>query len=326
MTILPDFRYIRPANVDEAVAALAGKPGAAIIAGATDLLPNLRRGLGEPSVLIDVSAVPALALVEETADGLRIGAGVKLAELALHPVVQRDFPVIVEGALAVAGPTHRAAATVGGNLCQDTRCHFYNQSEWWRSGNEYCLKYEGDRCHVAPKTARCFATYRGDLAPALMVLGAEAEVAGPKGRRKLPLAELFQDDGAAHLKLAADEVLVAVTVPNSAKGLVGSYAKIRIRDAIDFPLVGVAAALKRDGDKIGQIRVAITGSNPCPLPISTDGLEGQPWNEATARSLADRLNKTAKFQTTTTVGMRYRRRVLLASARRLVDDLWEKAV
>ena len=323
MTMLPDFRYLRPANVDEMVAALAGKPGAAIIAGATDLLPNLRRGLGQPSVLIDVSAVPALALIEETADGLRIGAAVKLAVLARHPVVQRDFPVIAEGALAVAGPTHRAAATVGGNLCQDTRCHFYNQSEWWRSGNDYCLKYEGDRCHVAPKTARCFATYRGDLAPTLMVLGAQAEVAGPRGHRKLPLAELYQDDGAAHLKLAADEVLVAVTVPNGA--LIGSYEKIRIRDAIDFPLVGIAAALKRDGDKIGLLRVAITGTNPCPLAIATDDLTGQAWNDASARILIDRLNKTAKFQTTTAVGMRYRRRVLLASARRLVDGLWEKA-
>jgi 4-hydroxybenzoyl-CoA reductase subunit beta len=325
MTMLPDFRYIRPGNVEEAVAALAGTPGAAIIAGATDLLPNLRRGLGEPSALVDLSGVATLATVEETAEGLRIGAGVRLGALASHPVIQRDFPAIAEAAQVVAGPTHRAAATVGGNLCQDTRCYFYNQSEWWRSGNGYCLKYQGDRCHVAPKSTRCFATYRGDLAPVLMALGAEVEVAGPGGRRRLPLAGLFHDEGATYLTLAAGELLTSVTIPAAARGLVAGYEKVRIRDSIDFPLAGIAVALRRDGDRLAEIRVAITGTNSAPLTVDTAALAGQPWNDETARLLGDRLNKTAKFQTTTTVGMKYRRRVLLATARRLVQSLWEKA-
>ncbi len=322
MTNLPDFRYVRPTSVDDAVKALAA-PGALPIAGATDLLPNLRRGLKQPEALVDLTAIGGLAMLEETAEGWLIGAGLPLAALADHPSLSRHLPVLAEAARAVAGPTHRAAGTVGGNLCQDTRCIFYNQSEWWRSGNGYCLKYQGDRCHVAPKTSRCFATYRGDLAPALLVLGAEAELASAGGRRNLPLAQLFQDDGAAHLTLAPGEILVAVKVPRNDR-LVAGYAKLRVRDSIDFPLVGVAAALERDGDRLVRLRLAITGTNSAPLAVSTEGLEGEAWDEKTAKALADRLNKTAKLQNTTTIGMKYRRRVLLAAARRLIDGLWEQ--
>ncbi len=320
MTILPDFRYVRPASIDDAVTALAA-PGVLPVAGATDLLPNLRRGLKEPEALVDLTAIPGLDAVEETADGWRIGAGLSLAALASHPSLRIHVPVLAEAATAVAGPTHRAAGTVGGNLCQDTRCVYYNQSEWWRSGNGYCLKYQGDRCHVAPKSSRCFATYRGDLAPALMVLDAKAELAGPGGRRTIPLAELFHDDGAAHLTLAPGELLLAVIVPRNDR-LVAGYAKLRVRESIDFPLVGVAAAVERDGPRLVGLRVAVTGAGSAPLAISMDGLES--WDDAAAKMLADRLNKTAKLQNTTTIGMKYRRRVLQAAARRLVDGLWEQ--
>jgi 4-hydroxybenzoyl-CoA reductase subunit beta len=321
MNILPDFDYIRPLTVDAAVAALAAAPTAKPVAGATDLLPNLRRGLGRPEALVDISAIAGLGLIEETAQGFRIGAGVPLAGLARHLSLLKALPVIAEAALAVAGPTHRAAGTVGGNLCQDTRCIFYNQSEWWRSGNDYCLKYQGDRCHVALKSKSCFATYRGDLAPALMVLGAEVELAGPAGRRVLPLAELFRNDGAQHLTLEAGEILTAVLVPKTSAGTAG-YAKIRIRDAIDFPLAGVAAALSRDGDILTGIDIAITGIASAPLMVPTGGYAGQPWGEETIRQLIASVSKAAKAQNTTTVGTKYRRQVLLAAARRLLDDLW----
>ena len=319
MTILPDFRTIRPASIDEAIAALASHPTAVPVAGATDLLPNLRRGLGKPEALVDMTAIAGLATIDETAGGLRIGAGVTLARLAADTRVLRHFPVVAEAALAVAGPTHRAAGTVGGNLCQDTRCMFYNQSEWWRKSNSYCLKYDGEQCHVAPRTKICFATYRGDLAPALMVLEAEAELAGPGGRRTVKVAELFKDDGADHLTLAPGEMLVAVTLKRNDR-LRAGYAKLRIRDAIDFPLVGVAAALERDGERIVSLRMAVTGSNPAPLMVPTEGVTA--WDEQGKKTLATQLKKTAKLQNTTSVGMSYRRRVLLATAQRLVAGLW----
>ena len=324
MNILPDFRTLRPASLSEAVTALAGD-GAVALGGGTDLLPNLRRGLGQPKTLVDLTAIGNLAGISLGADGtLRLGAGTSLEAIAEHPGILASFPAIAQGAALVAGPTHRAAATLGGNLCQDTRCVFYNQSEWWRSGNGYCLKYEGDKCHVVVKSDRCYATYHGDAAPALMVLNAEAEIVGPNGKRVLPLAQLFQENGSAHLALEKGEVLAAVIVP-PANGWSAAYVKVRIRDAIDFPLAGVAVALQRDGDTMAGFRLAITGTNSAPLMIETDALLGKTWDDGAAEALTQSIRKTANVLKTTVAGVKYRRRVLFAVARRLVGDLWNKA-
>src|SRR5207342_2518557 len=132
---------------------------------------------------------------------------------------------------AIAAPGHRAIGTVGGNLCLDTRCIYYNQSEWWRSANAYCLKNRGDTCHVAPQGRRCHAAFSGDLAPALMALGAEIEIAGPAGRRGIPLADLYAEDGRAHLKLAPGELILWVQLPAAPPP--SAYAKVRLRGSID---------------------------------------------------------------------------------------------
>ena len=325
MNMLPDFRCLRPTTVAEAVRLKAENPDSKVLAGGTDLIVNLRRGLGEPAVLIDLSAVTELSDLTEGTDGaLVIGAGVTLAALAADPRVRAGFPALAEAALTVAGPTHRAAATLGGNLCQDTRCIYYNQSEWWRASNDYCLKYRGDRCHVVTKSDRCYATYHGDVAPVLMVLGAEAELAGPAGTRRLKLAELFREVGSDHLALGPDEVLVAVTVPPAA-GRVAGYIKTRIREAIDFPLAGVAVSLRRDGDRIAELTVAITGTNSAPLLVPTAELVGGPWDDDAATKLAAAARKVSNVLRTTIVGAKYRRRVLLATAKRLVDRLWGEA-
>ena len=137
-------------------------------------------------------------------------------------------------------PRPSQLGTVGGNLCLDTRCIYYNQSEWWRRANGYCLKKRGDTCHVAPQGKRCHAAFSGDLAPALLVLGAEIDIAGPDGVRRIPLAELYVEDGRAHLALQPDEIVVAVRLP--ANPLASTYQKVRVRGAIDYPLAGVAVA------------------------------------------------------------------------------------
>lgn len=290
MNILADFRTHRPATLADAVAALDAD-GAVPLAAGTDLLPNLRRGLGQPEVLVDLGGIDGLGTISTLADGsLRIGAGATLEAVAEHALVRAGWPALSQAAEAVAGPTHRAAATLGGNLCQDTRCIFYNQSEWWRAGNGYCLKYRGDKCHVIVKNDRCYATYHGDVAPALMVLDARAELVGPTGRRSVAVAELFREDGAGHLALNRGELVAAVEVP-PADGWTAAYAKARIRDAVDFPLAGVAVALRRDGDRIAGLRVAITGSNSAPLLVPTDELVGgagmapppRPWPSWCAR-------------------------------------------
>ena len=224
--------------------------------------------------------------------------------------------------MAVAGPTHRAAATLGGNLCQDTRCVFFNQSAWWREANSFCLKKEGDKCQVVAKSDRCYATYHGDIAPVLMVLDAEALLVGPDGARRVKIGDLYRETGASHLTLAPGEVLAVVVLP-PLPGWRAGYRKVRIRDAIDFPLAGVAVALKRDGDVIGDFRMAITGTNSAPLAVDTAGLAGRAADADTAAIVAQQLRKKASILRTTVVGAAYRRRAMQAMARKLVDELWE---
>jgi 4-hydroxybenzoyl-CoA reductase subunit beta len=323
MNLMPDFRYHRPTTLEEAVRLKAGASGARFVAGGTDLLINLRRGLGTPSDLIDVTAVSDLGAIHREGDSLWVGAAVTLADLACHPDILAAYPAVAEAALAVAGPSHRAAATLGGNLCQDTRCVFYNQSEWWREGNGWCLKYQGDKCHVVVKSDRCYATYHGDIAPALMVLDAEAVLAGPDSARRIKLAELYNESGAEHLTLAAGEMLAAVVLPPPGEWR-AAYAKARVRDAIDFPMAGVAAALRRDGDVIGGLRMAITGTNSAPLMIDTGELVGRAWSDDAAATLALALRKKANVLRTTMAGVKARRRAMQGMARRLMDTLWNK--
>lgn len=321
MNLLPAFNLKRPETVAEAVAALA-VDGARPISGGTDLLPNLRRGIGEPSQLVDLSGLSDLAGIESLADGsLRIGSQVSLERLADSVQLPE---AVRSAALGVAGPTHRAQATLGGNLCQDTRCVFYNQSDWWRQGNGYCLKYKGDKCHVVVKSDRCYATYHGDVAPALMVLGAMAEIAGPKGSRRIALADLFLEQGAKHLTLEACEVLTHIVIPPQA-GWQAAYEKARVREAIEFPLAGVAVALKKEGGKIAALRVAITGTNSAPLMVPVDELIGQVWNAEAAEILAKTVRKTSNVLKSTVATVKYRRRMVLALARKLTEALWIKA-
>ena len=324
MSLLPDLLTVRPGTLAEAVSAL-GQSGAQALGGGTDLLPNLRRGLGLPSALVDLTALPGLDGIAVAADGtLRIGALATLQAIATDAAVRGGWPALAAAASLVAGPTHRVAATLGGNLCQDTRCVFYNQSEWWRSGNGYCLKYMGDKCHVVVKSDRCYATYHGDVAPALMVMDAQLEIAGTGGTRRLPVAQLFQEDGAKRLTLAAGEMLVAVHVP-PAGAWRAQYTKVRIREAVDFPLAGVAAALHREGDRIVGLRLAITGTNSAPLMVPLDALQGAAWDDAAATQLVQAVRKTCNVLATTIASVKYRRRVLLAVARQVVDDLWRAA-
>lgn len=324
MNLMPEFRFHRPETIEEAVRLKADLPEARFVGGGTDLLVNLRRGLGEPSDLIDLSAVTDLNAVSQIEGALWLGAGMTLAALASHPDVVDAYPALAQAALAVAGPTHRAAATLGGNLCQDTRCIFYNQSDWWREGNGYCLKYKGDKCHVVVKSDRCYATYHGDIAPVLMALDAEAVVAGPDNVRRVKVAGLYREDGADYLTLGPGEAIAAIVLPPAGERHTG-YAKARVRDAVDFPLAGVAASLQRDGDLIGDLRVAITGTNSAPLMIPAAELIGRPWDRQTAATLLLAMRKTANPLRTTIVAPKYRRRTLLRIARQLIDTLWDEA-
>ncbi|HEX7440793.1 MAG TPA: FAD binding domain-containing protein, partial [Caldimonas sp.] len=215
-----------------------------------------------------------------------------------------------------------SVATLGGNLCLDTRCVFYNQSEWWRAANRYCLKRGGDVCHVAPQGQHCHAAFSGDLAPALLVLGAEVELVSSRGTRRAPLAEIYRDDGAAHLTLARDEVLACVRVPAARPGLRCGYRKARTRAAMDFPLAGVACALTLEGGVLAELRVAITGTNSNPFLLAgCDEFAGRRVDAELLAALGKRVQKQVSPMRSTVTPSNYRRLVAAGLAQRLVLEL-----
>jgi 4-hydroxybenzoyl-CoA reductase subunit beta len=323
MERLSGFTLHRPATLAEALALLAREPAARAIAGGTDLVPNLRDGLGAPALLVDVAGLPGLAAVEATADGgIVVGAGVTLARLARDATIAARLPALAAAAASVAGPSHRTVATLGGNLCVDTRCVFYNQSAWWRRANAHCLKYGGDTCHVAPQGKRCHAAYSGDTAPVLIALGAEVEIAAAAGTRRMPLEAMYADDGAAPLTLAPGELVARVHVPAQPPGARCGYRKARARGAIDFPLAGVAARLATDGGRITDLRLALTGTNAHPLLVAgTDACAGATVDEALLAALAKLVQKQVSPMRTTVTSSNWRRNVAAVLARRLVAEL-----
>jgi 4-hydroxybenzoyl-CoA reductase subunit beta len=246
----------------------------------------------------------------------------------------QNYAVVAQAAASIAGPTHRNMGTVGGNLCLDTRCIFYNQSDWWRRANNHCLKTTGDVCHVAPKSRGvCFATFSGDLAPALLTLGAEVDLAGPGGRRTLPLDKLYigdprndgsgEGDGKDYLSLRPGEIVVGVRVRHTA-GLRSAYDKMRIRRSIEYPVAGVAVALRRDGDTLADLRVAVTGTNPRPVLLEgAAGLCGGALGERVLRGLDALVREQVMSMKTTFTPGHYRRRVAGVLARRLLVRLYE---
>ena len=318
---LSDFRLAQPGTVDEAVAACLKHPGSRYVAGGTDLLVNMRRGITSPDLLVDLSGIDELTTITTDAHGMTVGAGVTIATLARNTIVASQYRALAQAAAAIAGPGHRNLGTVGGNLCLDTRCIYYNQSEWWRSANAYCLKNRGDTCHVAPQGQRCHAAYSGDLAPALLVLGAEIDIASAKGQRRIPLSELYIEDGKAHLALAEGELIVAIHLPAQAPA--SRYEKVRQRAAIDFPLAGVAVALNASGKTIAALRIALTGTNSRPFLLAgTDAFVGQSIDDKQLQAIDRLVQKQVQPMRTTIVSANYRRLTAAALARRLTASLF----
>ena len=322
MEYLPEFTLHRPQTAQQAATLKAADETSRYVAGGTDMIVNIRRGIETPGTLIDLTNIDDFAQISPGPDAIKIGAGVRLTDLADHPEIQKNYHAVVKAATSVAGPTHRQYGTVGGNLCLDTRCLYYNQSQWWRESNDFCLKHKGEVCHVAPGGKICFAAFSGDLAPALLVHDAEVEIACKDGTRVMPLEDLYRDDGLDHLNLSHDELLVSVHLPKPKQGSVSSYEKSRIRGSIDFPLAGCAVCLSTEGQIITDIKIALTAVNPSPQLLKGAGeLAGLPVNDHVLDKIRDMVRAQARPMTTTTVRPWYRRRVIGALARRLVKKL-----
>lgn len=321
MRPIEEIQFVQPATLTDASLLLAGLDGR-LVAGGTDLLANMRRGIADPAILIDLTAVAGFAGIEPHHGQWRLGAGATLATLARHADLARALPALVQAAGAVAGPALRSAATLGGNLCQDTRCVYYNQSAWWRAANGGCLKLGSDTCHVAPQGRRCHAAYEGDLAAALLAYEAEVEIVGTLASFRRPLAELYRDDGAAHLTLEPHELIAAVHVRSGHAGRVSAFRKVSTRGAMDFPLASVAVVLRLEAGVLAELSVGLSGTQAQPLHL--DGsytLLGRPVDDALLDALGKLVSQQVRPMRSTVTASNHRRLVAAATARRLVREL-----
>src|SRR5271165_6154358 len=319
---LPSFQLLRPKTSDEAVALLAGCDGEVkVVAGGTDLLPSMKQKLFTPSYVLDLRGISELHGIRNApGDGLEIGALTTLNAIEHSPLIRKDYPVLYEAAKAVASPVLRNMGTIGGNLCLDTRCLWYNQSPLWRKSCGFCLKKDGDLCHVAPGGNICWATFSGDTPPALLCLRAEIDIAGPNGSRRTPLSEFYVNDGIVRLHLAPNEIVTRVHLPGSSAGWRGSYQKLRVRGSIDYPLAGVAVALKLRLGGVEDARVAITAVNPAPFLVKDADaqLVGALPTEELAERIGELAARTAKPLTTSALTPEYRREMVRVFAKRAV--------
>jgi len=250
MLPLPIFDFHKPRTLREAVDLLAALgPKAQIIAGGTDVLPNMKQGLFEPEHVVSVRGLAELSgiSIEPSPSGERllVGAGMRLAAIADSVLVRRAAPALAEAAGLVGGPHHRAMGTLGGNLCLDTRCRYYNQTYFWRKALGFCLKKDGTVCHVVKGGARCVAAASNDTAPALIALDAEIAILGSAGERRVLARDFYPADGIKNTVLSPGEIVVRVAIP-IVRGRRSAYEKLRRRGAIDFPLLSIAVRLDED--------------------------------------------------------------------------------
>jgi 4-hydroxybenzoyl-CoA reductase subunit beta len=329
---LPPFKLLRPRTLEEAVSLLAkhgnhvaedshGSHNIRIVAGGTDLIPSMRQKLFEPQYVLDIRHIAELnGIRDQQGSGVEIGALTSLTTIERSNVLRRHYPVLTEAAATVASPLLRNMGTVGGNICLDTRCLWYNQSLTWRKGCGFCIKKDGDLCHVAPGGTKCWAAFSGDTPPALLCLNAEIEIAGASGLRRVSLRDFYTGDGVAYRTLQPNELVTRVFLPESAADYRGVYRKLRIRGSIDYPLAGVAIVMKRSNGHVVDARLAITAVNPAPLLVkgASELLIGQIVDEALAEAVGNLAAKTAKPLTTSALTPEYRREMIRVLTKRAV--------
>jgi 4-hydroxybenzoyl-CoA reductase subunit beta len=322
MMRLPAFRYVAPTSVDEAARILAGEgPGAALLGGGTDLLPNMKRRQQTPATLIALRRIGELRAVGNGA-GLRLGAGLTLAEIAASPAVRESYAALRQAAAQVATPHLRNVATLGGNLCLDTRCHYYDQSHEWRKAIDFCLKKDGEICWVAPSSRRCLALSSSDGAPALVALGARVRLVSTGGDRELPLADFFRNDGIDYAVRRPDEILTQVALPD-ARGWRSTYWKLRRRGSFDFPVLGVAAAARFAADgTVEEARIVLGAVASMPLVTPAGALvAGGRLDDDAIEAAAEAASRLAKPVDNADFTLSWRKKVVGAFVARALREL-----
>ena len=319
---LSEFKLLRPKSLDEALAHLK-QHGANIrvLAGGTDLIPSMRQKLFEPEFVLDIRHIAALRGIRPGPENsAEIGALTTLTAIERSSFLQQHYPVLTQAAATVASPVLRNMGTIGGNICLDTRCLWYNQSLTWRKGCGFCIKKDGNLCHVAPGGSKCWAAFSADTPPALLCLNADVEIASPAGTRRLPLQDFYTGLGDNYRRLQSNELLTRIFLPAAGADYRGIYRKLRIRGSIDYPLAGVAVVLKRSNGQVSDARLALTAVNPAPVLVkgATELLSGKMIDEAIASQAGELAAKTAKPLTTSALTPEYRREMIRVFTKRAI--------
>jgi 4-hydroxybenzoyl-CoA reductase subunit beta len=321
---LADFQYIRPRSIDDAVAHLSRHARETeILAGGTDLIPSMRQRLFTPAFVMDIRGIAEMRGVHEDHEFTTIGALTTLTDIERNHQLHRDYPVLTEAAATVASPILRNMGTLGGNICLDTRCLWYNQSLTWRQSCGFCIKKDGDLCHVAPGGTKCWAVFSADTPPALLCLGASIEIAGPSGLRRVALKNFYTNEGDARMKLEKNELVTRVFLPRAAAGHRGAYRKLRVRGSIDYSLAGVAVSFRTHNGHVDEAQVAITAVNPAPflVPDAHKLLNGNHLDDSLAAIAGDAAANVSRPLTTSALTPEYRREMVKVLTKRALLSL-----
>lgn len=323
MLRLPPFRYVAAPSAREAARILRGEgPKAMAVAGGTDLFPNMKRRQFEPAVVVGLRGLPGASAIAANGS-LRLGALATLTEVAEHEAVLARWPALAHAAVSVSSPPLRNAGTIGGNLCVDTRCTYYNQTEFWRASIGYCMKKDGDVCLVAPGSDKCWALSSSDTAPVMIALGAEVTLVGADGERSLPAAALYGSDGIDYLAKRPDEILTEIRVP-SRDDWRATYRKVRRRGSIDFPILGVAAAVRLGtGGIVEDARIVLGAVHVSPVVAgeAQEFLRGRVLDEETIEMAAGLAGAPAKPLDNADLFYAWRKRMVRVEVARALREL-----
>ncbi|HEY2029113.1 MAG TPA: FAD binding domain-containing protein [Myxococcales bacterium] len=318
MMTLPSVEVLRPRTVAEAVEALAAHQGARVLAGGTDIVPNLKYGMYETQHLVALRGLSSeLRYLREEQGELRIGALCTIDELAENSLLREKLPALAEACAGIAGPQLRRMGTLGGNLCLDTRCVYINQSHFWRSALGFCLKKDGTVCHVVAGGKRCVAAASNDSAPVLLSYDASVKLVSPRGERVVKLRDFYLADGVHNTVVERDELLVEVRIPRGTSSLKQAFYKLRTRAAIDFPALNLAVAIRVSSGRAESIALSVSALAARPAIIKgLDDLIGKPADARLAEELGRRAHKQCKPLTNIGTDPEWRRDILPVLVRR----------
>jgi 4-hydroxybenzoyl-CoA reductase subunit beta len=320
---LPRLQYLRPRTVEEATDMAASNPGSMFIAGGTDLVPNLKRRQFDVPTLISLNALPnGPAIDGDARRGLDIRAGATLDELAAHPALDGAYRALAQASGLVSTPQVRVMGTLGGNLLVDPRCNYYNQTYSWRKAVGFCLKKDGEICLVARSSPRCWAVSSSDSAPVALALNAEVTLHGIRGRRRIPAASLYRDDGIEYTTKARDEVITAMHLPAAKTRMTSAYWKLRRRPSFDFPILGVAVAIAWDDGAVREARGALgaVGSHPVDITAYLAPLQGKRPADALIAEVAEAADKPSRPLDNTDLSHHWRKRMTRVYIERALRD------